>query len=259
MRKKLKIDVDEIINNLNSSSLKSYNVEEIKSILKRVNEIGLINTCNELNISRSTVRYWIYNDEHKKQSKDNYSKNKKTKREKARNRYNENRELYLERAKKYREKNPEKMKEWRKNNPQKMEKYKKTSAPKWRKQNKEKIKQINTKWEITQRNDNPSYKVLRSLRSRTHSVIKNQSTTKEETTLELTACSPSQLKSHLESLFQEGMSWDNYGVHGWHIDHIIPCASFDFTNSEEQRKCFHYTNLQPLWAVDNLSKGSKID
>ena len=50
------------------------------------------------------------------------------------------------------------------------------------------------------------------------------------------------------------MSWDNYGIHGWHIDHIRPCASFDLTDPEQQRQCFHYPNLQPLWAFDNLSK-----
>jgi hypothetical protein len=51
------------------------------------------------------------------------------------------------------------------------------------------------------------------------------------------------------------MNWENQGE--WHIDHILPCASFDLTKEEEQRKCFHYTNLQPLWAKDNMIKGSK--
>jgi hypothetical protein len=46
---------------------------------------------------------------------------------------------------------------------------------------------------------------------------------------------------------------------GWHIDHIKPCSSFDLTKEEEQRKCFHYTNLQPLWATDNRKKADKID
>jgi len=52
------------------------------------------------------------------------------------------------------------------------------------------------------------------------------------------------------------MSWDNYGYRGWHIDHIRPCASFDLTDPEQQRECFHYTNLQPLWWQDNLRKGT---
>ena len=62
---------------------------------------------------------------------------------------------------------------------------------------------------------------------------------------------------HLEKQFQPGMSWDNHGYDGWHVDHIRPCASFDLTDEEQVRKCFHYTNLQPLWAKDNLRKGSE--
>lgn len=73
--------------------------------------------------------------------------------------------------------------------------------------------------------------------------------------MELIGCSIEQLLEHLESQFQDGMTWDNYGE--WHIDHIKPCAMFDFTKEEDQRECFHYTNLQPLWAEDNLRKSDK--
>ena len=61
---------------------------------------------------------------------------------------------------------------------------------------------------------------------------------------------------HLEAQFKPGMTWDNYGLKGWHVDHIRPCASFDLRDPEQQRRCFHYTNLQPLWAEENLKKGS---
>lgn len=71
--------------------------------------------------------------------------------------------------------------------------------------------------------------------------------------MELVGCSIDKLKQHLESKFTEGMSWDNYG--DWHVDHIKPCASFDLSDPEQQRLCFNYKNLQPLWAADNLSKG----
>jgi hypothetical protein len=54
------------------------------------------------------------------------------------------------------------------------------------------------------------------------------------------------------------MSWENYGLYGWHIDHILPCSSFDLLKPEEQRKCFHWSNMQPLWARDNLRKSAKI-
>ena len=74
-------------------------------------------------------------------------------------------------------------------------------------------------------------------------------------TMELLGCSIEEVKQHLEKQFKPGMSWDNHGK--WHIDHIKPCCSFDLTKPEEQRVCFHYSNLQPLWAEENLSKGGK--
>ena len=69
-------------------------------------------------------------------------------------------------------------------------------------------------------------------------------------------CSISQLKHHLESRFQPGMSWGNYGQ--WHIDHIKPLDGFDLTNRAQFLRACHFTNLQPLWKTDNLSKGIKL-
>ena len=82
--------------------------------------------------------------------------------------------------------------------------------------------------------------------------------------LELIGCTSDKMKAHLEAQFSPGMTWDNYGhpnggyTAGWHIDHIIPCAAFDLTDPVEQKQCFHYTNLQPLWAEDNLKKGDRV-
>lgn len=64
--------------------------------------------------------------------------------------------------------------------------------------------------------------------------------------------------NYIESKFLSGMTWQNHTRTGWHIDHIMPCASFDLTDPEQQKKCFHYSNLQPLWAEDNLRKGDKV-
>ncbi|WP_217597848.1 hypothetical protein [Cohnella sp. GbtcB17] len=78
---------------------------------------------------------------------------------------------------------------------------------------------------------------------------------KQKSTIELLGCSPEQARKHIENLFKFGMSWENYG--DWHIDHIRPCSSFDLTDPDQQKQCFHFTNLQPLWSAENLSKGSK--
>ena len=101
----------------------------------------------------------------------------------------------------------------------------------------------------------PQQKLLNSLRSRLSNLVKKGK--KAANTVELAGCTITELRQHLETQFIDGMTWENYGKHGWHVDHIRPCASFDLTNPEQQRQCFHYTNLQPLWAVDNIRKGAK--
>ena len=95
------------------------------------------------------------------------------------------------------------------------------------------------------------FRIKNNLGARVRCAIKN----KQKRTLEFLGCSIPDLIKHLEGQFQEGMTWDNYGE--WHIDHIRPCALFDLLNEEEQLKCFNYTNLQPLWAIDNLRKSDK--
>jgi hypothetical protein len=76
--------------------------------------------------------------------------------------------------------------------------------------------------------------------------------------MELVGCSKQQLREHIESQFKEGMSWENHGHSTWHIDHQIPCAAFDHTNPDHQRACFHYSNLQPMWAKENIKKSNKV-
>ena len=97
--------------------------------------------------------------------------------------------------------------------------------------------------------------IKRNLRNRINTMVKRNQAKKHTSTLKLIGCSVQFLKRHLQKQFKEGMEWDNYGE--WHIDHIKPLSLFDLTQEEEQRKACHYTNLQPLWAFDNLSKGNK--
>jgi hypothetical protein len=100
-----------------------------------------------------------------------------------------------------------------------------------------------------------NFKLYNVLRNRIGMAIKNNY--KSSSSVILLGCSIPELKIHLESQFKDGMTWDNHGIHGWHIDHIKPCSSFDLSKPEEQLKCFNYTNLQPLWAIENISKGGK--
>jgi len=107
-------------------------------------------------------------------------------------------------------------------------------------------------YEKKRRKTNINYRLKCILRTRIYQVLIGVS--KSQSTMELIGCNIEQLKLHLESKFQSGMTWENYGFYGWHVDHIRPCASFDLKNPEQQRQCFNYSNLQPLWAVDNLRK-----
>lgn len=98
------------------------------------------------------------------------------------------------------------------------------------------------------------FKVLGLLRTRIYDALKGA--TKNARTKELIGCPSVWLEVHLESQFKPGMNWENYGP-VWHIDHIKPCAAFDLRYPEQQKACFHWTNLQPLFALENLQKSDK--
>jgi len=123
------------------------------------------------------------------------------------------------------------------------------------KENKEDIKERVKKYHYQRLEEDIGYKLLQRCRTRIYNALKGH--VKSKKTRKLIGCSVEKLKQHLESQFQEGMSWDNYGE--WHVDHIRPCAMFDFTRAEDQLECFHYTNLQPLWAEDNQRKSDKYE
>lgn len=99
-----------------------------------------------------------------------------------------------------------------------------------------------------------NYYLSKCIRSRIYRVLMGQ--LKSAPTLELLGCTIAEFRAHLESRFTDGMTWENYGTH-WHIDHKRPCASFDLSQPEQQRQCFHYSNMQPLGASQNISKGSR--
>lgn len=154
--------------------------------------------------------------------------------------------------KKYKSKNySEQIKQWRKNNPDKIRQYDK----KWKSLNKDKHYQTVKAHHKRKYATDPNFKIKANLRTRLFQALKG--ITKAHNTLELLGCSIEDFKMYTEKLFAEGMSWENYGK--WHIDHVIPCAAFDLTQHDQQKQCFYFTNLQPLWSVDNLAKGAKIN
>ncbi len=116
-----------------------------------------------------------------------------------------------------------------------------------------KIREYRKNLEKRKRNNDSLYKLKHNLRVRTCEYFKIIKVTKRNKTFSMIGITPSELKNYIENKFTEGMNWDNYGK--WHIDHIIPLNSVD--SEEEIIKLCHYTNLQPLWAADNIRKKDK--
>jgi hypothetical protein len=162
-----------------------------------------------------------------------YQKNKEQYKKQYSLYYIENRKKILERVKTWGEKNEDKVKHYKK---------------KYVENNRTKINE-----NIVQRKKNePLLKLKMHFRSKINKILTN----KIEKTFELIGCTPNELKEHLEKQFKDGMSWDNHGLFGWHIDHIIPISSAK--NDDEMKKLCHFTNLQPLWAKENIQKRNKI-
>lgn len=105
-------------------------------------------------------------------------------------------------------------------------------------------------------NSSAQVRIAKTIRVRINEALKLNC--KSASTEELLGIDFPSFRQYLESLFESGMSWDNYSYYGWHIDHIIPLSSFDLTNPEEQKQAFHYTNTQPLWRSENQRKSAKI-
>lgn len=170
--------------------------------------------------------------------RDYYKKNKETVNEKNKMYYQNHKEQVLERTTAYQKNHPE---------------VNRASATKWRENNRDKVRA----YQNNRRATNINVRITDNLRGRLWSALKGKS--KCGSTKDLLGCSIPFLKGYLAAKFEDGMSWDTYSFETFHIDHIIPCSSFDLSDPEQQKKCFHYTNLQPLWAFDNMSKGNKLD
>lgn len=176
-------------------------------------------TCKKCRSIHESKSYYQDNkDKIKKQRKGKYLKYSKD--------YYESHKDYFE---KYRLQNQEHYTKWRKENRKKLNEYRNNKM----------------KTDI-------GFRISANLRSRLSTLLSRNKFEKSNSTLKLLGCTLEELKLYLESKFQKGMTWENYGE--WHIDHIKACSKFDLSKSSEQKKCFHYSNLQPLWKVDNLKK-----
>ena len=123
----------------------------------------------------------------------------------------------------------------------------------YRENNKDRFKLYYERYEAK----NPHSRFGRLLRHRVRISLKAQDLRKNEKLVKLLGASAKEVRKYIQSKFLPKMSWDNYGK--WHIDHIIPLKNFDLSKPQERYKAFHFTNLQPLLALDNLRKGSKVN
>jgi len=155
-------------------------------------------------------------------------------------RYRKDRAKILARCAKYRTENPEERRK---------------TVAKYTAENKEKIRDFQRKYATKRYEEDVEFRIQKILRARLLVALKGRS--KATSATRLVGCSIAKLKKHLELMFDSGMTWDNYGHRTWHIDHIIPLAAFDLTKPAQQRKAFHWKNLQPLWAIENLRKGAR--
>jgi hypothetical protein len=179
-------------------------------------------------------------EERIKKVKDHYWNNLEKSREKSRKQHWKHRDKHLKYNSEYYEKNKEKLLA-----------YKKIYSQ----ENKVKIRVWKRENSLKRYHNDLNYKIKHTVRRAILKALKGKD--KSKSTLDFLGCSIEYFWDHLESKFTVGMTKKNHGRYGWHIDHKIPCASFDLTCPIQQLACFHYSNLQPLWARDNIKKGAK--
>jgi hypothetical protein len=209
-----------------------------------------------LNNKEKMKLYYLNNIEKKKQYDKEWILNNKEKKKQYDKKWRLNNKEHLNQYKKQwnlnnKEKNKRYQKKYYLKKKEKLNQYQKE----WRLNNRKHIRKYENKYFKKRRETDPNFKLLRSIRTRILKALKRNP--KSKSTIKLLGCSVEECWQHLESKFQPGMTKENHGL--WHIDHIKPCISFNLTDPEQQKICFHYTNLQPLWAEDNLKKGARYD
>ena len=189
----------------------------------------------------------------KEYSKEYYENNKEKIKEHDKEYYENNKEKRKEKNKEYYENNKEKIKEYREDGKEKLKEYQKeyTTKPESKRKKSERLK--------LRRQNDPWFDARCKLRNSHTRLIKNLLTGNDRdfSAVRNLGCNKEVFLLHIESLFQPGMTWENRGKNGWHYDHIISVAETDPNNKEAVKRLLHYTNIRPLWAVDNIRKGQE--
>lgn len=183
--------------------------------------------------------------------RENHLKNRETRLARQREYYRENKQAHADSARRWVEANSEKLRSYqatyRKRNHVRLKEYQQRYYQTHRER---RIRQ-----QMEQDKANPNRRIASTLRKQLNRWVKKSSG--RHSTNELLGCSFAEFRAWIESKFKRGMNWDNYG-RLWHLDHIMPCCAFDLTRPEQVKICFHFTNLQPLSARENLSKNRRI-
>jgi hypothetical protein len=219
---------------------------------------GYRNQCAMCNRIMQKKRYENKHKELIEKKRKYYNENKDIINKKRMENYHLKRDSYLESRRKYEKKNKDRVIEWKRNyNENNKGRILELARARFEKKDKEEKRAMYRK-DAEKRKNSVQYKMRSSCSGRIAYALKKYGKVKSDRTEHLLGCSIAFFIKHIESQFTEGMCWESYGKYGWHVDHIYPCAAFDLTKESELRKCFHYSNHQPLWAFDNLSKHANI-
>lgn len=195
-------------------------------------------------------------EEMRKRNKRFYCRHLEQMRERGRKYSDENKDKRLEYNRTYKKQNRlallSKLYEYRKGNKAKVRKWMAT----WRSRHRDEINRYKREWRRKQEQTCIDFRIKSALRRRVYMAIKSGS--KNGSAVRDLGCSIEEFKKHIEGMFKPGMTWENWGHRTWHLDHIKPLAAFDLSNRHQFLQACHYTNYQPLWSVENLSKGAKV-
>lgn len=256
-------------------------------ILKEISEFSKAKNNKDGYHGRCKLCIRQFNKEYCEKNKEKLKNSRKTYNEQNKERFEERNKRLREKNKNekkqynkmYQEKNKEKIRERKRkyeiDNKDKKQKYRreyyllnkdraKMSAKEYYENNKNYIKEYRKNYRKNNidkvnnrarnyRNNNINAKIAALTRTRIRETLKINNARKSNSSIKLLGCSIELFKEYIESKFTTGMTWENHGLYGWHLDHIKPCSSFDLLDSEQQKQCFHYTNIQPLWATKEIA------